>query len=59
MFCEVSMGSQEHRTPLSTTTSTVTKWNASMQFLVKDLSEDVLCVTVFDKGHFTPDGEHL
>ncbi|XP_046999743.1 intersectin-1 [Schistocerca americana] len=52
-FCEVSMGSQEHRTPVVAST-TNPRWNASMQFLVKDLKEDVLCITVFDRGHFCP-----
>lgn len=50
------MGSQEHRTPLATTSPTEPKWNASMQFLVKDLGEDVLCINVLDKGHYSPDG---
>lgn len=58
VFCEVSMGSQEHRTPVvHTTLGAESRWNASMQFLVKDLAEDVLCVTVKDKGYFSPDGQ--
>ncbi|XP_054264037.1 intersectin-1 isoform X2 [Macrosteles quadrilineatus] len=55
VFCEVSMGSQEHHTPVVHTTAAESRWNASMQFLVKDLAEDVLCVTVKDKGYFSPD----
>ncbi|XP_075217000.1 dynamin associated protein 160 isoform X2 [Lycorma delicatula] len=55
VFCEVSMGSQEHRTPLATANPSEPKWNASMQFLVKDLGEDVLCINVLDKGHYSPD----
>uniref|UniRef100_A0A1B6KVP3 Intersectin-1-like n=1 Tax=Graphocephala atropunctata TaxID=36148 RepID=A0A1B6KVP3_9HEMI len=56
VFCEVSMGSQEHRTPPAlTTVQSDPRWNATMQFLVKDLTEDVLCVTVLDRGHFSPD----
>ncbi|KAG8238926.1 hypothetical protein J437_LFUL000763 [Ladona fulva] len=47
------MGSQEQRTPVVSGT-TNPKWNATMQFLVKDLEEDVLCITVFDRGHFVP-----
>jgi hypothetical protein len=35
------------------------QWNATMQFLIKDLQEDVLCVTVFDHGHFSPNGEQI
>lgn len=57
IFCEVSMGSQEHRTPLATMNPSEPKWNASMQFLIKDLGEDVLCITVLDKGHYSPDGK--
>lgn len=30
-------------------------WDASMQFQVKDLHEDTLCITVFDKGFYSPD----
>nr|CAD7415214.1 unnamed protein product [Timema poppensis] len=52
-FCEVSMGSQEHRT-LAVQATSEARWNATMQFLVKDLKEDVLCITVFDRGHFSP-----
>nr|XP_018916715.1 PREDICTED: intersectin-1 isoform X1 [Bemisia tabaci]XP_018916716.1 PREDICTED: intersectin-1 isoform X1 [Bemisia tabaci] len=54
-FCEVSMGSQHHRTPVVSNTGGDIKWNTSMQFLVKDLNEAVLCVTVMDKGYFSPD----
>ncbi|XP_066905736.1 intersectin-1 isoform X4 [Halyomorpha halys] len=56
VFCEVSMGSQESRTPaVPTPNGSDPKWNTSMQFLVKDLQEDVLCLTVKDKGNFSPD----
>ncbi|KAK3925091.1 Intersectin-1 [Frankliniella fusca] len=46
-FCKVTMGSQEHRTGVACGPSP--QWNASMQFLVKDLQEDRLCITVFDR----------
>ncbi|XP_066975771.1 intersectin-1-like isoform X17 [Macrobrachium rosenbergii] len=52
-FCEVSLGSQVHRT--STATSPHPKWDSTMQFQVKSLTEDVLCITVYDKGYFKPD----
>lgn len=26
-----------------------------MQFLIKDLYQDILCLTVFDRDHFSPD----
>ena len=27
-----------------------------MQFLVKDLNQDVLCITVLDRDYFSPNG---
>ncbi|XP_068201300.1 intersectin-1-like [Palaemon carinicauda] len=51
-FCEVSLGSQVHRT--STAMSPHPKWDSTMQFQVKSLTEDVLCITVYDKGYFKP-----
>ncbi|XP_065348598.1 intersectin-2 isoform X1 [Cloeon dipterum] len=52
IFCDVSMGSQEKRTPAVSGPNP--KWNFNMQFLIKDLNEDVLCFTVFSKGYFAP-----
>ncbi|XP_071543645.1 intersectin-1-like isoform X3 [Panulirus ornatus] len=51
-FCEVSLGSQVHRTSIAT--SPHPRWDSTMQFLVKSLSEDVLCITVYEKGYFKP-----
>ncbi|XP_015589739.1 intersectin-1 isoform X6 [Cephus cinctus] len=53
-FCKVSMGSQEERTNAVSGTD-CPLWDASMQFQVKDLMEDTLCITVFDKGYYSPD----
>ncbi|XP_020278373.1 intersectin-1 isoform X3 [Pseudomyrmex gracilis] len=53
-FCKVSMGSQEERTCIVSGTD-CPLWDASMQFQVKDLLEDTLCITVFDKGYYSPD----
>ncbi|KAK2582098.1 hypothetical protein KPH14_002798 [Odynerus spinipes] len=53
-FCKVSMGSQEERTSVVSGTD-CPLWDASMQFHVKDLLEDTLCITVFDKGYYSPD----
>lgn len=58
VFCEVTMGAQKNRTKVVPATSEV-QWNATMQFLIKDLQEDVLCITVFDRGHFSPNGERI
>ncbi|GFY53570.1 intersectin-1 [Trichonephila inaurata madagascariensis] len=52
-YCEVSMGSQEHKTKVIPNTLNP-RWNASMQFLVKNLHEDVLCISVFDRDLFSP-----
>lgn len=54
-FCKVSMGSQEERTSVVSGTD-CPLWDTSMQFQVKDLLEDTLCITVFDKGYYSPDG---
>ena len=32
------------------------RWNSSMQFFVRNLNEDVLCLTVYDKDYFAPNG---
>ncbi|XP_025267863.1 intersectin-1 isoform X8 [Camponotus floridanus] len=53
-FCKVSMGSQEERTGV-VSGNDCPWWDASMQFQVKDLLEDTLCITVFDKGYYSPD----
>uniref|UniRef100_A0A8D9BKH2 Intersectin-2 n=2 Tax=Cacopsylla melanoneura TaxID=428564 RepID=A0A8D9BKH2_9HEMI len=55
VFCQVTMGSQEHTTSNININTLEPKWNSSMQFLIKDVREDVLCLTVFDKGHYSPD----
>ena len=54
-FCEVSLGSQVHRTAI--VNSTNPKWDSSMQFHIKSLAEDVLCITVYEKGFFKPNGK--
>ena len=33
------------------------RWNTSMQFFVRNANEDVLCLTVFDKDYFAPNGK--
>ena len=33
------------------------RWNSSMQFFVRNANEDVLCLTVFDKDYFSPNGK--
>ncbi|XP_064618193.1 intersectin-1-like isoform X1 [Liolophura sinensis] len=52
-YCEVNMGSQEHKTKVINGTLNP-KWNTSMQFTIKDLQQDVLCITVYDRDLFSP-----
>ncbi|XP_069092135.1 intersectin-2 isoform X1 [Pleurodeles waltl] len=53
-YCEISMGSQSYTTrTLQDTLSP--KWNFNCQFFVKDLYQDVLCITVYDRDQFSPD----
>ena len=56
-FCEVSLGSQVHRTSIANSANP--KWDSSMQFHIKSLAEDVLCITVYEKGYFKPNGLFL
>ncbi|XP_072018783.1 intersectin-1-like isoform X2 [Amphiura filiformis] len=52
-YCEVRMGSQEHKTRVVQDNLNPV-WDASMQFTVKDLEQDVLCITVYDRDLFSP-----
>ena len=56
-YCEVSMGSQEHKTKVINNTLNP-KWNASMQFAIQSVDTDTLCITVFDRDLFSPNGEY-
>jgi len=51
-YCEASLGSQEQKTAVVTGCNP--HWNASMQFLIKDIKQDILCLTVFDRDFFSP-----
>ncbi|XP_068136346.1 intersectin-2 isoform X2 [Hyperolius riggenbachi] len=53
-YCEVSMGSQSFTSRAMTDTLNP-KWNFNCQFFLKDLYQDVLCITVFDRDQFSPD----
>ncbi|XP_061559725.1 intersectin-2a isoform X2 [Phycodurus eques] len=53
-YCELTMGAQCYTSrPASNTLNP--KWNFNCQFFVKDLYQDVLCITVFEKDQFSPD----
>ncbi|XP_053781798.1 intersectin-2 isoform X2 [Desmodus rotundus] len=53
-YCEVSMGSQSYTTRTLPDTLNP-KWNFNCQFVIKDLYQDVLCLTMFDRDQFSPD----
>ncbi|MCJ8749899.1 hypothetical protein PDJAM_G00192810 [Pangasius djambal] len=53
-YCELSMGAQCYTSrPQNDTVNP--KWNFSCQFFIKDLYQDVLCITVFERDQFSPD----
>eukprot|EP00062_Callorhinchus_milii_P020053 gi/632975344/ref/XP_007904176.1/ PREDICTED: intersectin-1 [Callorhinchus milii] len=56
-YSEVTMGSQCHITKTIQDTLNP-KWNSNCQFFIKDLEQDVLCITVFERDQFSPDGKH-
>ncbi|KAJ7344208.1 hypothetical protein JRQ81_000158 [Phrynocephalus forsythii] len=53
-YCEISMGFQSYTTRTLPDTLNP-KWNFNCQFFIKDLYQDVLCITVFDRDQFSPD----
>lgn len=53
-YCEISMGSQSYTTRTMQDTLNP-KWNFNCQFFIKDLYQDVLCITMFDRDQFSPD----
>lgn len=55
-YCEISMGSQSYTTRTLQDTLNP-KWNFNCQFFIKDLYQDVLCITMFDRDQFSPDGK--
>ncbi|KAI4801768.1 hypothetical protein KUCAC02_019639, partial [Chaenocephalus aceratus] len=53
-YCELTMGAQCYTSrPASDTLNP--KWNFNSQFFIKDLYQDILCITVFEKDQFSPD----
>lgn len=57
-YCELTMGAQCYTSrPVSDTLNP--KWNFNCQFFIKDLYQDVLCITVFEKDQFSPDGKWM
>ncbi|XP_068433588.1 intersectin-2a isoform X4 [Clinocottus analis] len=53
-YCELTMGAQCYSSrPIGDTLNP--KWNFNCQFFIKDLYQDILCITVFEKDQFSPD----
>lgn len=55
-FCSLSLGGQTHVTPV-VPSSVNPSWNATMQFIVRDLRQEVLCITVLQRQRFSPNGK--
>lgn len=55
-YCEVTMGAQIF-TSRTINDTLNPKWNFNCQFHIKDVYQDVLCITVFEKDQFSPDGQ--
>lgn len=57
-YCELTMGPQCY-TSRSVADTLNPKWNFNCQFFIKDLYQDVLCITVLEKDQFSPDGRWI
>uniref|UniRef100_A0A7N9AUS9 Intersectin 2b n=1 Tax=Mastacembelus armatus TaxID=205130 RepID=A0A7N9AUS9_9TELE len=53
-YCEVTMGAQIF-TSRTLNDTLNPKWNFNCQFHIKDLYQDVLCITIFERDQFSPD----
>ncbi|XP_060897055.1 intersectin-2b [Labrus mixtus] len=53
-YCEVTMGAQIF-TSRTLNDTLNPKWNFNCQFHIKDLYQDVLCITIFERDQFYPD----
>lgn len=57
-YCELTMGPQCY-TSRSVSDTLNPKWNFNCQFFINDVYQDVLCITVFEKDQFSPDGQQI
>lgn len=55
-YCEVTMGAQVF-TSRTLNDTLNPKWNFNCQFHIRDLYQDVLCITILEKDQFSPDGQ--
>ncbi|KAM4602595.1 intersectin-2b [Polymixia lowei] len=53
-YCEVTMGAQIY-TSRTINDTLNPKWNFNCQFHIRDLYQDVLCITIFERDQFSPD----
>ncbi|XP_048062731.1 intersectin-2a isoform X3 [Megalobrama amblycephala] len=53
-YCELTMGAQCYTSRHQPDTLNP-KWNFNCHFFIKDLYQDVLCLTVFERDQFSPD----
>ena len=57
-FCVATLGEQENRTRVIQGTSSP-EWNEPLQFMLKNLETDVLCLTVYDRDLYSPNGKYF
>uniref|UniRef100_A0A8C2DZ74 Intersectin 2a n=1 Tax=Cyprinus carpio TaxID=7962 RepID=A0A8C2DZ74_CYPCA len=53
-YCELTMGAQCYTSRHQPDTLNP-KWNFNCHFFIKDLYQDVLCLTIFERDQFSPD----
>ncbi|KAF5885983.1 intersectin-2-like isoform X1, partial [Clarias magur] len=53
-YCEVTMGAQCYTSRTLNDTMNP-KWNFNCQFNIRDLYQDVLCITIYERAQFAPD----
>uniref|UniRef100_A0A087Y0V7 Intersectin 2b n=2 Tax=Poecilia formosa TaxID=48698 RepID=A0A087Y0V7_POEFO len=54
-YCEVTMGAQTF-TSRTINDTLNPKWSFNCQFHIRDLYQDVLCITISERDQFSPDG---
>lgn len=54
-YCEITVNSLSLKTAYIKRTNNP-KWNESMQFLLYDLTHDIIHINLFDHAYFSPNG---
>jgi hypothetical protein len=57
-YCEITVGSVTLKTSFIKRTNRP-KWNESMEFLLYNLSEDIIRINIFDHEFFSPNGSFI